>query len=339
MSAILRDLFEERSAAPNTDNQKERLDAVRRRITRVHHRMAAGAAAGFAVVLAVTATVAIGGRGSRVAPAEGASTATAEPTSGVESVEGFPRYVEGARILTAASAAIRPGGSGTLTFQTAATADLAFFARCSPHVADLYVRVLWPAGDETGIQCGGGSGWHDRNSLSHLGIRPGETARIVFSVTSGPKRVELPSSGTISVAIGERAPAGEVPLPPAPPTLPPLPRPPADADVVTTIRNRPGDPLAPRTVEIGWQPHLLFFVLMQTPGNVRVRLDGEQFMQCEKWDYSPPPVPPRYVNDCGEERILTNTANPGKPGDTVTITVIPERVTGDWAVVVTKTKH
>src|SRR5688500_18940874 len=125
MSAILRDVFQERSADPAAVGQRGRLAAVHRRITRVHRRrVAAGAAAGVAVVLAVTAAMtaagAVGGRGSSVAATGGAASGAA---TGGESVEGFPRYVQGARILTAASAAIGPDTSGTLTFQTAGTAD------------------------------------------------------------------------------------------------------------------------------------------------------------------------------------------------------------------------
>jgi hypothetical protein len=340
MSPVLRDLFQERSAiAPVTVRQEQRLDAVRHRIARARRRRAAGAAGGLGVVLAATATIAVAGHGSDVAPPGQPPTTTTRPTPSAASIEGFPTVLEGARILAAASVAIRPGRSGTLRLQTAATAEVAFFARCSPQIDGVYVRLVWPAGNESTVPCGGSLRWYDRNGLSHLGISPGEPATVRFRVTADPARAESPSSGTIAVAVGERLPAGEVPQPPAPSTLPPLPRPPADADVVTTIRNRPGQPLAPRVVRIDWQPHLQFFVLMQTPGDVRVRLDGEQFMRCEKWDYSPPPAPPRYVDGCGEERILEGSAKGGKPGDTLTVTVLPARVTGDWAVVVTRPKY
>ncbi len=267
-------------------------------------------------------------------PADGGVTTASSPNG--KTIEGFPEYVNGTRVLAAASASL-PETTASLTF-VPTTHDLVFISRCDS--SDMWIYLTFPSGAES-RPCGSPSEVPSEESLSSLGIKVGESVTVVFKAdgvgrpSKGEAPASLPASGSMAVAVAEQVPFDKYPLPPKPATLPPLVTVP-DAD--NTVRNTPGNPLAPRTVKVDWQQKLTFFAQMQTPGILRVLVNGREVTKCMKWDYSetsPKPSQTEINNQCVEEMILGDTDNPGKPGDHVDVTIEPQHVTGDWAVNIT----
>ena len=327
MSNQLRELFEERfGTEPANVEHQARLASIGRRISSVRRRRAATAGAALAAVVAVVVATPT----SVQVPQSIPESVGSSPTPTAKTIEGFPEYFEGARVVAAASASL-PDTTATLTF-VPKTLDLVAFTRCDP--PEVWASLVLPDG---GYAVGGcGREWGDKEAWAASGIRVGEPTTLVLkaraTIRSENGRMmdgPLPASGTIAVAIAERVPFEEYPLPPRPATLPPLATAPIGTDVVTTVRNAPDDPLAPRTVEVAWEEILNFSAHLQTPGNLRVLVNGRLLMNCEKWTYTEKSPIPKH---CDEEFVITDDDNPGKPGDIVTITVIPEHVTGDWAV-------
>ncbi|MFC7481658.1 hypothetical protein ACFQX7_18650 [Luedemannella flava] len=179
------------------------------------------------------------------------------------------------------------------------------------------------------------------DDLSEVNLEVGKPATVTFTATmllrlAGRHHdsLPLPARGGISLAVGVPVAFGDFPLPPRPATLPALPGPPPGWSVVKTVRNAPGDPLTPVTVELPWKPQdLNFIVHLQTPGTVRVSLTGKEFLTCVKWDFEPgmaDPTQPDVPDSCTEERLLGPADKPRS--NTLAITVRPEHVTGDWVV-------
>ncbi|MGR6322018.1 hypothetical protein Q2K19_15575 [Micromonospora soli] len=336
MSSLLREVFEDRSTGePDEIIHQARPSAVRRRIARARRRRAAATGSAVAAVAVLVGVVMSGlgvPRHLPDRPADGAPTVSPSPTA--RTIEGFPEYLNGARVLSAASASL-PDTTATLTF-VPTTHDLVFFTRCDP--PELDAQLILPDGGMAGGRCGSSHGGFTEKGLSFAGIRVGKPATIrleaigTLSLTRPPRLGPLPATGTFAVAVGERIPFDEYPLPPRPATLPPLAIPPG-AD--TTVRSTPGDALAPRTIEVRSRKRLTFFAQMQTPGTLRVMANGREVTSCVKWNYDKTSTTPSQTeidNGCYEELIPGDSDKPVKNGDAITVTIEPQHVTGDWAV-------
>lgn len=338
MSSLLRDLFEDRSAAePDEAVHRARLAAVHRRIARARRRRVAAAGAAVATVAVLVGVVTSGIRDPRQVPDRPVGdvptvSPSASPTA--RTIEGFPEYLNGARVLAAASASL-PDTTATLTF-VPRTHDLVFFTRCDP--PEVSAQMLYPEGSVGSGRCGSSHAGYSEEWLASLGIRVGKPATIrleakgTLPLAGRARPGPLPESGSIAIAVGERVPFDEYPLPPRPAALPPLATPP---NAETTVRSAPGDPLAPRTVELRSRKRLTFFAQLQTPGTLRVLADGREVTSCVKWDYATTSTRPSQAeidNGCYEELIPGDSDKPKKSGDPITITIEPRHVTGDWAV-------
>jgi hypothetical protein len=175
--------------------------------------------------------------------------------------------------------------------------------------------------------CGGTSRVFDGEGL---GIVPGQPSVLTLTVDGeqGPSEFDppsvlpVPASGAFAVGIGEAVPVSEYPFPPRPETLatfvPHLPEP--------TVELRPdrADPLAHRDFTIEWPGRNRLLAQLNTPGRIRVLVDD--VVDFSHWSYlagSSLILPEDWKKTYGLD------LHRGQP---VKITVIPERVTGDWEV-------
>ncbi|HEY8451155.1 MAG: hypothetical protein FWJ87_16345 [Micromonosporaceae bacterium] len=346
----LRELMEERSAAePPTIMHHLRLAGVRRKVVaRRRRRLAVGAL----TVAAVTAgSLAAGsvltGSGDPVSPA-------------ARTIEGFPHYAEGARVVAAAAAPLSER-TVSVTF-TPTTTELVGFARCDlrhgadppPVVAEVRINgvLVWGVQEvgDTGGFCGGPRNvesfrWDAYPGFAEAGLRVGEPATVTMTIAdgrgvdeaapAGPDDAVVPadapalSGGRFAVAIGERVPFEAYPFPPRPDELVPLRISPA-GDPALELRADPSDPDRPVEARFRWPATAAYTVqvAMQTPGSLTVLVDGVEVGRVEKWDYEPRCAEPPGLSLRWEE--LRDAGLTARPGDPVTVTVQPRHVTGDW---------
>ncbi|MFG2052965.1 hypothetical protein ACGFI9_02955 [Micromonospora sp. NPDC048930] len=336
MNGVLRDVLDERAGdVAEESGDPARLAAVHRRIARLRRRRIAAAGTAVAVVaLAVGVGAAAEVRPSIRKPPAGAlpaATPTPSPSPSARTIAGFPEYLDGGRVRWATSA---PASEMTvsLTF-VPTTTNLMIWTRCDP--PEILAQVEAPSGALLGGECGGSHRLRAR-SLADLGIKVGRPVTLRLNVDGTmprpgePRQTAPPANGTIALAAGEAVPFAAYPLPPRPATLPPLPT----SDTGTTIRSAPDDPLAPQSVAVSRRQRLTFLAQSQTPGTLRVLADGREITTCVKWDYAPTATRPSRAeidNGCYEEFLPGDLDRPTKR-DSVTITVQPQHVAGDWAV-------
>jgi hypothetical protein len=141
-----------------------------------------------------------------------------------------------------------------------------------------------------------------------------------------------PDSGAASLALYEWVGPDEYPYPDPPAALVPLkPLNLTSDQSVAMVRSDPKDPAAERPVTFFWPvlpptESLSVEMRAQTPGVLRVLLDGAEVSQGYWWDY--------------RQDVTWSSANLHRPilnrlavrGDRIDLTVIPERMTGAWAV-------
>ncbi|GAA1815980.1 hypothetical protein GCM10009682_41080 [Luedemannella flava] len=338
---LLREVFEDHSATPPASMpQTVRLTDVHRRIARTRRRRTLAATATVAAAILAIAGGAVALRGPSALPMPPTATTEPSPSPTAKTFAGIPEYVEGARVFAAASGEL-PTTSVKLRF-TPTSKRLAIIVRCSVPGIGAGIELPNSAGI-LGVACGADV---VLDNVKYHGMKVGEPVTLTLKVGPTSERTEttirqlpLPESGTFSLGVGLPVAFEDFPLPPRPDTLPALPgaRPNTKAKVVKIVRNDPADPRAPVTVTIPWAANLNFDVHQQTPGTVHVSLDGKEFMACEKWDYAPRSAQlteKDFSDGCGEERVLGDTDKPGRPGDTLTVRVRPEHVTGDWEVII-----
>ena len=141
-----------------------------------------------------------------------------------------------------------------------------------------------------------------------------------------------PDSGAASLALYEWVGPDEYPYPDPPAALVPLkPLNLTPDQSVAMVRSDPKDPAAERTVTFFWPvppptESLSVEMRAQTPGVLRLLLDGAEVSRGYWWDY--------------RQDVTWSSANLHRPilnrlavrGDRIDLTVIPERMTGAWAV-------
>ncbi|MFG2106226.1 hypothetical protein [Micromonospora chersina] len=264
----------------------------------------------------------------------------ADSPSPVRTIEGFPEYATGARVVAAKSAAF-PERRIELTI-VPTTLDLVIFTRCDG-TGDVKPdeRVSVNGHLLYGLGCGGSS---RQLSWDGLDVAVGRPATFVMTIT-GAKRfdgtdkvpVAIPDSGTFGFAIGVRIPFDQYPLPPRPSgALAPLPRTlmagctEALCPDAVIIRSDPADPKRPVRRTVTWKATDSVEMLAQTPGLLHVRVNGVEITTGEWWDYEAHTVGMFGDRNGGWKREFGLDL---RPGDPVTVDVEPEHVTGAWQVV------
>jgi hypothetical protein len=331
MNVDLRDLMRERSAFAEAPPSGERVAQVHRRIAAVRRRRAAGA------VCAAVAVVAAGAVAWNVLPGEPTPPRPAQTT--MRTIDGFPEYSYGARVIATGVEQL-PRSSVSVTV-VPDSLDLVLATRCD---AVLRMTLSVDGRDLYGSDCNENSEpniiYEDGPAYwTQLGLAVGQPATFTMTVTesveyteSGPPvKGPLPTSGAISLAVMQRVPFVEFPLPPRPSTLAPIPEE-GLPDGALVLTSDPADPLRPVSGTFVWSPdtHLRFD--SQTPGYLTVVMNGVQVAVHEEWTFE---VRTHTVifGDGGTgacDSVLCEEIFPD--GEVVTVTVQPEHVTGAWRV-------
>ncbi|MCS7479425.1 hypothetical protein ACFFQW_25215 [Umezawaea endophytica] len=306
-----------RDHAPRADAQvTARLAGVRARVAASRRRRAVGAAA--CVVLALVGVV------YAVVPRAERSSEPATPE------RSFPEYQAGTRLAAQAWAEL-PSSSVVLRF-VPKSLDFKVFVRCDiGQGVDLPMKLVIDGDEVLAGGCGTASGSSD------WGTRGAEVGKpVVVTLTVGDEAVDhsrpsspvtmpRPSSGAFGIAVGEAVPVDRYPFPPRPETLAEMPPPLTDPTFVVSAD--PADPDSPREFSIAWPGERFLHAQVNTPGRVRVLVNDVLVTDFFSWDYGIAGTQSMSSKDWGRVHGIAVAA-----GDPVRITVIPERLSGDWRV-------
>jgi hypothetical protein len=238
----------------------------------------------------------------------------------------LPEYQSGTRLLAQAWSDL-PSTSVTVRF-TPKSSNLLLFTQCDVGPGrNLLVAVT--INDRSlfdGNTCGGATRPKD---WSGLGIVPGQTTVITLTVAGEqghePGQVlPLPPSGTFALGVGEDVPVDEYPFPPRPQTLETFT--PQHPTPTIELKSDPADPAGRKESTIQWPGRNVMVAQMNTPGRMRVLVDDVLVVDFSHWSYI---VGSNHVwlDDVKKDYGLDLA-----DGQTVKITVIPERITGEWKV-------
>jgi hypothetical protein len=317
MNVDLGELMRQRSVNAETTMRTDRVDEVRRRISRVRRRRTVSAVVAGAAVLAAVAT------GATLLPPR--PTSDPEPVATMRTIDGFPEYAAGARVIGTAVSAL-PDTQVSVTV-VPETLDLVFTARCDP---PLWIEIR-AAGHEVSFSCNESSGsfWRPRNTvdLAASGLEPGQPATFVATVTGAfdpdsSREQPLPDQGTFAFAVMSRVAFDDYPFPPRPSTLASLDDQ-IPAEAAFQLRSDPADPTRPVSRTLAWSAELELEVFSTTPGFVTVSINGTPIVTQENWSF-------------GIAGTTVGLAAEGLPqfaeGTPVTVTADPLHVTGPWAI-------
>lgn len=229
--------------------------------------------------------------------------------------DGFRLYEHGRELV---GSAVMESGERSVSLTVTPTAlPLILVTECSgePEI-DLFV--------EDGQAFGGSScnGWasQDAAGWADLGVTVGKPA--TFTMAIDPAST---TPGRAALAAYQAMPWDAYVFPPRPDALPEMPAPDQD-DVAALLESEPGDPNAPRELTLD---HGMMYMDMyaQSPGVLRLRIDGVVLDPIYFWDYGYRP-----------DSLIWPTAGDGatvppKPADPpVQVEVIPSGFTGDWQI-------
>ncbi len=331
----------DREAAAASLPPNDRLDAVHGRVRAVRRRRAGLGAVGTAAVVtaaAVTFPSSLGG--SPTTPPEPAGverSPVVDPSPTVSRINGFPEYDNGGRLLESATAPLSTGRV-ELTF-TPSTLHLSSAEVCRA-AQTLYVRMHLTSQPKVhwGGTCSAGGSGASVASWRKLGVEIGEPVTLVMRVVGSGVRGQGPvprGDGELGLAVYETVPFEDYPLPPRPDQLRPLnlhasspyPR-------LATIRAEVADPREPVSRQVRLSAGLTVQAQSQTPGILQVFADGVLVFDAEWYDY--------HQGVPGSTGLIGELRRAGRdvgPGDVVEFRVVPQHVTGDWAVQVIDTSR
>ncbi|HWO66938.1 MAG TPA: hypothetical protein VNO31_43585 [Umezawaea sp.] len=314
LTEVLRDHADVPGAPPDA-----RLAGVRAKVTTTRRRRAVAGAA--CVVLAFLGVV------YAVAPQHGRLSEPALP------VRSFPEYQGGTKLVAQAWAEL-PSTSATVTFvpksldlRVASLCDIGYNRSLLVHIT-VNGKTLVAGGCDGAVTSAGWAG---------LGVVVGQPSVVTLtvdgeqdhSVTTGAPTLAPPPDGVFGIAVGEAVPVDEYPLPPRPATLEPLTT--SLGDPETAVSADPGDPTARKEITVIWPGDRMLLAQVNTPGRLRVLVDDVQVLDYSHWSYEAEGAYSLMSDSWAEEHGIAPVV-----GAPVRITVIPERVTGDWEVIVTK---
>lgn len=249
----------------------------------------------------------------------------------------FPEYADGARLVLQEWADLP---TNSVTVEYAPTSDeFVLFDRCSAEPA--MVRIITINGhfaQSGGCEYGGATQFAN---LARFGGEAGKPLVITMIVGVGrvvgepPEKVEdvrppdEAATGEFAIGVGELVPVSEYSFPPRPETL-------EDIDDLGVSADNPGgvtiradrdDPDARQTVSLVWPGSIAVRAALNTPGRLEVFINGKAVYDVDSWDYS---------RMSGSATLGEADGLVFPPGQPVTVTVVPERTTGDWIVQLTE---
>ncbi|MDX8051013.1 hypothetical protein SK571_16625 [Lentzea sp. BCCO 10_0798] len=292
-----------RERAEITDSAHEaRMAGVRARVSATRRRRAVAGAAGVVLVL-IGIVFALLPRIEQPGPA-------VPPRS-------LPEYQDGARLVAQAWGDL-PSTSTTLRF-VPKSLDLVLFTHCETGRGDGMLTTLvvngHPYTERDG--CGGSRRVRDWGVFDVVVGQPS-----VITLTVEPRRTT--AKGTFAVGIGEVVPVSEYSFPPRPQTLATFPA--SQPEPAIVLRPDPAAPAGQREFTIEWPGDNLMELRSNTPGRIRVLVNDVVVLDYSHWSYS---VGTSWLQPTDWKK--TDGLDLAK-GQAVKITVIPERVTGDWEV-------
>ncbi len=240
----------------------------------------------------------------------------------------FLPYDGGGRLLKSATAPLS-AGRVEVTF-TPSSLHLSSAEACQSAERGVYVRIHLAGQPKRhwGGSCSSASGGSSAapSAWRELGVEVGEPATLVMRVVGSGVTGQGPvprGDGELGLAIYEAVPFEDYPLPSPPSSLAPL-RPDFQA-VIERLDADPQDPLAPVEAQLRLRRVMHLNTVSQTPGFLRVEVEGVRLTTCKFYDYE--------ANSCGVAYVLDFLRERGlRAGDVVRVRVVPQHVTGDWAV-------
>lgn len=317
----LADVLQTRSEWPGDTTHATRLSGVRARVRAARRRRALTTAVS---LLLVVAGVVYAG----LLPFE-RSFEPAAPSYR------FPDYQDGRRVIGQAWAAA-PGDSVSVRF-VPTSLDLALFRHCDAGSGGyLYTDVKVNGHPMAGGSCGAGTGGvtftEQETGWAHLGVVVGRPSVATMTIlgrqspdSPEPSQSLLPvtNAAVFALALGEAVPVEDYPFPPRPESLAELPAPPSGA--ITVLSADPADPNGRRQAVVTWPDNGQVAVWTNTPGRLRVLLDDVEVLSFDHWTYE------ANASSWADYRRAADDPDPAR-GQQVTITVIPERTSGDWRI-------
>lgn len=156
----------------------------------------------------------------------------------------------------------------------------------------------------------------DEAELDRAGVELGRPVKV--TITYLAMVGTLPEKGYLAVGIGETVPRDEYPFPKRPKRLPAL-----DWQAADRLGGTILDSGRARSIQLDGRARYAFHGQSQTPGLLRIRMDGRDVTTLEWWDFK----------GTNQEWVMPELA-PFGGDDTTTLTVTPEHMTGDWILVV-----
>ncbi|MCR3749336.1 hypothetical protein [Lentzea californiensis] len=233
----------------------------------------------------------------------------------------LPEYQDGARLVAQAWADL-PSTSTTLRF-VPKSLDLVLFTHCETGRDGGLLLITLVVNGHPYTERNGCGGSRRVRDWGAFGIVVGQPS--VITLTVEPQRTT--AKGTFAVAIGEEVPVSEYSFPPRPQTLETFPA--IQPEPAIVLRPDQAAPAAQREFTIEWPGINMMELRSNTPGRIRVLVDDVVVLDFSHWSYS---VFTTWVQPSDWEKI--DGLDLAK-GQAVKITVIPERVTGDWDVTLT----
>lgn len=252
------------------------------------------------------------------------------PVEPADPTRSLPQYDYGARLVAQAWGDL-PTNSVTVEY-TPSSDEFVLFDRCAAQGMVMVITI-----NDRPVQAGGcHSGALRIGDLAKFGGDVGKPLVITMVVGSAaggelPEKVEDVSppdeeaTGEFALGVGEVVPVSEYPFPPRPETL-------EDVDRLGLSEGNPGDvnlradrddPDARQTTTMAWPGSISLRAALNTPGRLEVFINDQIVYEVDSWNYDGVTGFATF----GEEDGLVFSA-----GQSVTITVIPERTTGDWIV-------
>ncbi|MEV1118523.1 hypothetical protein AB0I91_25940 [Actinosynnema sp. NPDC049800] len=252
----------------------------------------------------------------------------------------FSEHHEGTRIVAQTSGRA-PASAITLRFAPT-TPDPKLFIACDANDDDkqMYATLVVngvPYGD--GLTCG--PPMNVTFEWAKHGIGVGTPVTVTLSAGEQlwdeeerwPHSGPMPPDATLGLAVGVPVAPEDYPFPPRPETLEPI-----DPALDNTnpgqrrVYELRADPDQPNgtwrsTVSLPGRP-VYVGVAVNTPGRIRVLVNGVEVVEHATWTYRS-----SYLMDTSQEYWEVAV----EPGATVDLTVIVERTSGDWAVVLKET--
>lgn len=335
----LRKLLTERSTRPGESLHTVRLAGIYGRARTIRRRRRTGGA--LAALVIFLASVAVTPHISGLFAGVEAPDAVHQP--GPDSMDALPEYQLGRKRVVTASGEF-PGQSVSTSYRLD-DPDVGLVARCQeselPKGPPIHMEIRL-----NGRPFANGTCDESVSTMFSLGNRPGQaeaawraigidigdTVELTMIVTRAAS--PLPSEGTFSLGVYERVPVEDYPFPPRPEALAPL-----------DYRGMVWPGLIVDTIEAsgssGTHVHelrapagLSIYAIAQTPGKLTILVNGTPILIHESWDYSQAMSESLYLVEGGDEYGLDLA-----PGDPVSIEVRPERMTGDWLVLLVDTSQ